>query len=420
MRRSLFSVGVIGASLAACADSTGTTAPPMARLVTNASAAHAEVVPNEYVVVLRTDGAGVAAEANHVRALGGTVLSEWKEGLIGLGIRIPASKLDAVRRHPNVAHVEGSQIYRTTAQLPCLNPGVLLGCPWGWDRVSDRTLPLNNLKAAYPNAGTGVKIYVIDTGINPAHTEFTGRAFYLFDEVGNDPVADDCNGHGTHVAGTAAGAHYGFATTASVYASRVLNCTGSGTTIDVIDGINRVTADHLPGQKAVANMSLGGGLSAAMNAAVAASVADGVVYAVAAGGSNSDACLFSPGSEPTANTIAATGNDPGMATPPAFPDQESSSSNHGPCVDGYAPGKNILSAWWPGNNAIAIVSGTSTSSPHFAGVAAVYLANNPPKTPGQVATAIWGYATAGVVQNIGPGSPNRLLHNSVPSVAFRP
>ncbi|MBV6522399.1 MAG: Extracellular serine proteinase [Gemmatimonadaceae bacterium] len=420
MLRKVLGITALGALVAACADSTGSTGEPLARLVSNSASVNAELVPNEYVVVLKSDGGSVASEAAKVRRLGGVVLSEWTEGLIGLAIRIPASKLDAVRRNPNVAYVEQSQMYHTNAQKPCLNPGALFGCSWGWDRVSDRTLPLNNLKAFYPNAGTGVKIYVIDTGINPTHTEFTGRAYYLYDEVGNDPVAADCHGHGTSVASMAAGINYGFAEDATIYASRVLDCSGNGTTTDVIDGINRVTTDHLAGQGAVANMSLGGGYSAAMNAAVAASVADGVVYAVAAGNSDDDACFYSPASEPSANTIGATGNDPGFATPPAAPDEEAYYSNHGTCLDGYAPGTNILGAWYTSNTAAVIISGTSMAAPHFAGVAAVYLGNFPGKTPTQVRNAIWNYATNGVVQLIGPGSPNKLLHNSRPSVNFDP
>lgn len=418
MLRHVFSSALLAALATACADSVGLTGTPLARLDMNASAMGAELVPNEYVVVLKTDGAGVGAEANKIRALGGVVISEWTEGLVGLGIRLPASKLDAVRRNPNVAWVEASQVFHAAAQVPCLNPGIAGGCPWGWDRVSDRILPLNNLKATYPNAGTGVKIYVIDTGINPTHTEFGGRAFSLWDEVGNDPVADDCNGHGSHTASTAAGVNYGFAKTATIYASRVLDCAGTGTTPNVLDGINRVTSDHLPWQNAVATANFTSGYSAAVNAAVAASVADGVVYAVAAGNANLDACLFSPGSEPSANTIGATGVDPGAATPPASPDQEAAYSNHGTCLDGYAPGTNILGAWW--NSGSVLVSGTSSASAHFAGIAAVYLGNNPGKTPAQVGAALWSYSTKGVVTTIGAGSPNKLLHNSVPSVAFTP
>ncbi|MEP7344983.1 MAG: S8 family peptidase [Gemmatimonadaceae bacterium] len=420
MLRKILCITAVGALATACSDNTGSTGAPLARLVSNSSAVNAEIVPNEYVVVLKTDGAGVAAEAGRIRALGGTVLSEWNEGLIGMGIRIPASKLDAVRRNPNVAYVEAVQMYHADAQQPCVNPGFLFGCSWGWDRVSDRSLPLNNLKAHYPNGGVGVKIYDIDTGILLTHTEFTGRANYLFDEVGNDPIADDCNGHGTYTASIAAGINYGFADDAQIWASRVLDCNGNGTTIDVIDGINRVTSDHLAGQPAVANMSLGGGVSVAMNAAVAASVADGVTYAVSAGNNNTDACFQSPASEPSANTLGATGNDPGFATPPAFPDQEANYSNHGTCLDGYAPGTNILGAWFTSTTAGVIGSGTSMSAPHFAGIAAVYLANNPGKTPTQIHNAIWNYATSGAVQMIGPGSPNKLLHNSVPSVAFTP
>lgn len=418
-RRSI-QIAAIGALATACADTTGTTGAPLARLVTTASAVNAEIVPNEYVVVLKTDGAGVASEANRVRSLGGIVLAEWKEGLIGLGVRIPASKLDAVRRNPNVAYVEQSQIYRADQQIPCLNPGSLFGCSWGWDRVSDRTLPLNQLQARYPNGGQGVKIYDLDTGILLTHQEFSGRANYLFDEIGNDPVAADCNGHGTYTASIAAGINYGFADDAQIWADRVLDCNGMGTTTQVISGVNRVTTDHLAGQPAVANMSLGGGFSAALNGAVAASVADGVTYSVAAGNSTVDACTFSPASEPSANTLAATGNDPGFAAPPAAPDEQAIYSNFGVCVDGFAPGTNILGGWFTSNTAAVLAQGTSASSPFFAGIAAVYLANNPGKTPTQIHNAIWNYATNGVVTNLSPGTPNKLLHNSIPSVNFTP
>lgn len=419
MHRHFIPVSALVALVAACADSTPSEGAPLARLVANSSAINAELVPNEYIVVLKNAG-DVTGQARRVNGLGGHVLSQWREGLVGLGIRIPAAKLDAVRSHPAVAYVEQVQMYHADVLYPCLSPGSLFGCPWSQNRISDRLLPMDGMKSRYPNGGVGVTVYGIDTGILITHTEFSGRASYLWDEVGNDAIADDCNGHGTHTASSMIGINYGMADDAMVKASRVLNCAGSGTTTDVIDGINRVTADHLPGQNAVANMSLGGGFSAAMNAAVAASVADGVVYFVAAGNSNADACLYSPASEASANTVGATGSYPDANIPPLSPDMEASYSNHGTCLEGYAPGTNVLGAWYTSTTAAATASGTSMASPTAAGVAAVYLGNNPGKTPAQVKAALWGYATSGVVTSIGPGSPNKLIHNSKPAVLFNP
>lgn len=418
MNRKFLSVAVGALVVAACSDSTGTQGAPLARDVTNSAALNVELVPNEYVIVLKaTDAAGVAAEASKIRALGGLVTHQWTEGLVGLGVRMSATKLEAVRRNPNVAFVEQSQMFHASAQVPCTNPGSLFGCPWGWDRVSDRSLPLNNLKAQYPFKGQGVAFYSIDTGVNAAHQEFTGRYNSLWDSFDNDNDANDvCNGHGSHTSSTAVGTLYGFATMSQLYAVRVLGCAGSGTTLQVIDGVNRVTAHHVSGP-AVANMSLGGGIDAALDAAVTASIADGIVYSVAAGNSNVDACNTSPARVPNAETLGATGNDPSFTAPPAFPDQRANYSNFGTCLDGFAPGTNILGAYVPNPTSAAIAQGTSMAAPHMAGVALVYLSQNPTKTPAQVHNAVWNYSTAGVVTNPGAGSPNRLLHNSVPSVA---
>ncbi len=417
MKKSLLAVAALAA--VACSDGTGTQGAPLAKLVTNSASMNAELVPNEYVVVLKKmDAAGVAAEANKARAAGALVTHVWTEGLIGFGIKAPAMKLDAIRRSANVAFVQQSQVFHADAQVACVNPGSLFGCPWGWDRVSDRTLPLNNLKAQYPFKGQGVTFYSIDTGVNAAHQEFTGRYNSLWDSINNDADANDvCNGHGSHTSSTAAGTLYGFATMSTIWASRVLDCSGSGTTLTVIDGVNRVTAHHAAGVPAVANMSLGGGADAALDAAVNASIADGIVYAVSAGNSSIDACLFSPARVPNAETLGATGSYPDGAIPPASPDLRASYSNFGTCLDGFAPGTNILGAYQPNPTSAAIASGTSMASPHFAGVALVYLSKNPTKTPAQVHTAIWNYSTVGVVGNPGAGSINRLLHNSIPSVA---
>ena len=220
-------------------------------------------------------------------------------------------------------------------------------------------------------------------------------------------TADDCNGHGTHVAGTVGGATYGVAKGVSLVAVRVLNCSGSGTTAGVIAGIDWVTADHQAGQPAVANMSLGGGASTALDDAVRRSIADGVTYSIAAGNGflglfAQNACNSSPARVAEAITVSATDNT----------DRKPSWANIGSCVDLFAPGINILSAWYTGISATNIISGTSMATPHVTGVSALYVEGNLGATPQQVRDAIVNNATTGVVSNAGTGSPNRLLFSS--------
>jgi hypothetical protein len=275
------------------------------------------------------------------------------------------------------------------------------GADWGLDRMDQRALPLNG-SYTYQADGTGVTAYIIDTGINFTHSEFGGRASTGVDEMTPGGSAADCNGHGTHVAGTVGGATYGVAKNVKLVAVRVLDCTGSGTSSGAIAGIDWVTAHRsLP---AVANMSLGGVFSQAMNDAVARSVAAGVVYAVAAGNSAADACATSPASAPDAITVGATD-----AT-----DLFASFSNFGSCVKLNAPGVSITSAWIGSDAAIATASGTSMASPHVAGAVAVYLQQNSSATPAQVRAALTGGATSNVIQAIGTGTPNLLLFSPVP------
>jgi subtilisin family serine protease len=243
-----------------------------------------------------------------------------------------------------------------------------------------------------------VTAYVIDTGIRFSHSQFNGRATSGFDAV-DGGSADDCNGHGTHVAGTIGGSTYGVAKGVTLVAVRVLSCSGSGTTSGVISGVNWVTSNHQAGRPAVANMSLGGGVSTALDTAVRNSIADGVTYAIAAGNSNANACNASPARVSTALTIGATDSS----------DRRASFSNFGTCVDWFAPGVSITSAWWTSNTATNTISGTSMATPHTAGVAALYLQTSPTASPATVRSALVANATAGVVVNRGNGSPNALL-----------
>ncbi|WP_327127346.1 S8 family peptidase [Streptomyces sp. NBC_01727] len=268
---------------------------------------------------------------------------------------------------------------------------------WGLDRI-DQTETAGDHAYTYPDsAGDGVTAYVIDTGVRVTHKEFEGRASSGFDAVDNDDSADDGNGHGTHVAGTIAGATFGVAKKAKIVAVRVLDDSGSGTTEQVVAGIDWVTAHHEG--PSVANMSLGGGADPALDAAVQKAIASGVTFAVAAGNESADAGEGSPARVPEAITVASSTVD----------DEQSSFSNYGPVVDIYAPGSDITSSWNDSDDATNTISGTSMATPHVVGAAAVYLAGHPDATPAEVATALTDGATPDAISNATEGTPNKLL-----------
>ncbi|MFI5754856.1 S8 family serine peptidase [Streptomyces sp. NPDC051569] len=268
---------------------------------------------------------------------------------------------------------------------------------WGLDRI-DQTATTGDNTYTYPaGAGEGVTAYVIDTGVRITHEDFEGRAAYGYDAVDNDDSADDGYGHGTHVAGTIAGAAHGVAKKANIVSVRVLDDTGYGTTEQVVAGIDWVTANHQG--PSVANMSLGGGADEALDAAVRNAIASGVTFAVAAGNETSDARLSSPARVEEALTVASSTVD----------DQQSYFSNYGSLVDLYAPGSNITSDWNDSDTATNTISGTSMATPHVVGAAALYLAAHPDATPAEVATALTGGATPDVITNATAGTANRLL-----------
>ncbi|MFF4245796.1 S8 family peptidase [Streptomyces sp. NPDC001822] len=268
---------------------------------------------------------------------------------------------------------------------------------WGLDRI-DQAETAGDGAYTYPDAaGDGVTAYVIDTGVRVTHTDFGGRATSGFDAVDNDDDADDGNGHGTHVAGTIAGSAYGVAKKAKIVAVRVLDDAGSGTTEQVVAGIDWVTANHKG--PSVANMSLGGGADPALDAAVQKAIASGVTFAVAAGNESSDAGEGSPSRVPEAITVASSTKD----------DEQSSFSNFGSVVDIYAPGSDITSAWNESDDATNTISGTSMATPHVVGAAAVYLGGHPDATPEAVATALTGGATPDAIGNATEGTANKLL-----------
>ncbi len=348
----------------------------------------ATAVDGRYIVVL-DDASATAAAADRAREDGGTVVREL--GTFGGYVaRLSASELTEVRQDPAVAYVEQDAVVRATdTQSPAT---------WGLDRIDQRDLPLNNAYT-YNATGAGVRAYIIDTGILATHTQFSGRTAPGYSAINDGRGTTDCNGHGTHVSGTVGGSTYGVAKAVTLVPVRVLDCQGSGTNSGVIAGMNWVAGNA--SRPAVANMSLGGGASQAVDDAVARMTSAGVTVAVAAGNENQNACNVSPARAASAITTGATTNT----------DARSSFSNYGSCVDVFAPGSNITSSWYTSTTATNTISGTSMASPHVAGVAALYLQGNPSASPATVTSAITGTATTGKVTNAGSGSPNRLLYS---------
>ena len=360
-----------------------------------ASAGARTADPNRYIVVLE-DGAGSssAVARDHARRYGVRERHVYATALKGYAAVIPADRLASVRRDSRVAYVEQDRLVRAdTTQT---------GATWGIDRIDQRNRPLTGT-FTYTNTGSGVTAYIIDTGLRPTHSEFGGRAVSDLDFV--EPAyqndGKDCNGHGTHVGGTVGGSAYGVAKGVSLVGVRVLDCGGFGYISEIVAGVNWVTANA--SAPAVANMSLGGGASSALDTAVRNSIAAGVSYAIAAGNGNAggraqDACKYSPARVSTAMTISATTSS----------DAKASWANYGNCVDWFAPGVGITSAWHSSDSATNTISGTSMATPHAAGVAALYLQSNASATPSMVRDALFNNATPSKVSSSKTAN-NRLL-----------
>ncbi|HEY9388468.1 MAG TPA: S8 family peptidase, partial [Mycobacteriales bacterium] len=377
---------------AAPATAGAATAPEKAVLVPHG----ATPVTGSYIVVLK-DGTAASsavgsASATLARRYGGTVTTNYGSALHGFAAHLSATQARRLAADPAVAYVEQDAVVSLDATQT--------NATWGLDRVDQRSLPLNGTYV-FNTTASNVDAYIIDTGIRTTHVDFGGRAHKVFDSVGDGQNGNDCNGHGTHVAGTVGGNTFGIAKGVQLFAVRVLNCSGSGTTSGVIAGINFVTSNH--SGPSVANMSLGGGISTSLDNAVANSIASGVTYAIAAGNSNTSACNSSPARVAAAITVAATDIN----------DNRASFSNFGSCVDIFAPGVSITSDWRTSDTATNTISGTSMATPHVTGAAALYLATHTSASPATVRNALVNGATVGVVRNPGSGSPNRLLFTLV-------
>ncbi len=387
----VIALGLLAAALTACSDVPPTSAPVALSPTTSSASRGSDPIPDSYIVVFKESVSDVDAASNDLATKsGGRVKHTYRFALKGMAIQLPAAAAAALANDPRVERVEQDQTMSIST--------VQTGATWGIDRIDQRALPLSGTYV-YNADGTGVTVYIIDTGINFTHSEYAGRASTGVDEITVGGTAADCNGHGSHVSGTVGGTTYGVAKKVKLVAVRVLDCSGSGSTSGVVAGIDWVTGNKvLP---AAANMSLGGGFSATLNAAVDRSTAAGITYAIAAGNSTADACNSSPASAASSITVGATD----------ITDAFAYFSNFGTCVHINGPGVDITSAWIGSTTATNTISGTSMATPHVAGTAALYLQVNPAATPSQVRSALTSNATANAIAGVPSGTPNLLLYS---------
>jgi subtilisin family serine protease len=389
-------LGTLALTLSACHDVAAPTSndveimqsegPPLTSQSANA-------IPDEYIVVFEEGTTDPTGRANALaKAHGADLHHTFTRALPGFSAHMSAQAAEALRSDPSVALVEPDRVVTIAG-------GVQTGAPWGLDRLDQASATLDG-NYSYPSSGTGVNVYIIDTGIRRTHTQFGGRVVPAFSVINDAYGADGCQWHGTHVAGVVGAAAYGVAKDVTLHSVRVTDCTAATVVSNVIAGVDWVTNNHR--SPSVAVLSLSTGLSLSLNAAVQNSINSGVTYVVAAGNNSADACNYSPASTSGALTVAAiTGQD-----------AQASYTNVGGCVDLYAPGTQIYAPVNTDDNAVALYSGTSQSAGFVAGAAALYLEANPGASPAQVSQAIISGVTAGAVTGLTGATPNRILRVS--------
>ena len=386
--RILFAVTV-----AVCASAAPAQIKPVNPPATHVFAPSKPIV-GRYIVVFKDSVGNPASEvANIMRGLNGSVHHTYTSALKGFSVTLPDTALQAIRNNPLVDYIEQDQTVSLNQVASPQNQAT-----WGLDRIDQVDSPLDS-QYFFNTTGAGVNAFIIDTGIRSDHVEFTGRLKPGYNAIADTNGTNDCNGHGTHVAGTVGGTTWGVAKGVSLIPVRVLDCNGSGTSSGVIAGID--WAANNTARPAAANLSLGGGLSTALNAAVAGAVSKGITMVVAAGNSSADACNYSPASEPSAITVGATTSSDAMA----------SYSNYGKCVDIFGPGSGITSAWSTSATATNTISGTSMATPHVTGVAVLALAVNSTASPAAVTSFLTSNATLNRLSLLGTGSPNLLVYS---------
>lgn len=353
----------------------------------------ADTRSSEFIIVFE-DKVSRTASNKIIADAGGELIRTFARVFNGSVVFGTFTKMKALAKNPNVLFVEENLEVTTTA--------IQNSAPWGLDRIDQQALPLNSSFDDGGFQGANTKSYVVDSGIDPTNTDFEGRVTSGYDAVQDGVGTGDCNGHGTHVAGTIGSKTFGVAKKTSLIPVRVLDCAGSGYNSSVIAGLNWIAGNYVPGEPAVVNMSLGGPTSSALDEAVENLISRGITVVVAAGNNNLDACNYSPARTPAAITVGATTDV----------DARASYSNYGTCLDIFAPGTDIPSTWL-GANFYAIISGTSMAAPHVAGVIVRFLGQYPGLTPTQVINSIKTSSTKNLVTSAGTGSPNRLLYLTV-------
>ncbi|MFD1828611.1 S8 family peptidase [Streptomyces desertarenae] len=412
-RRSRIAVGAALAALVlagTAAATAGAASPgPEAPLGAVRGADAPDAVDGEYIVVLKESGsaartlrapAGVREKAEELTgSLGGETRRTYSAALKGFSVEATEKQARRLAAHPDVAYVEANRTERGDDLPAGLGARDVQVAPaWGLDRIDQRDLPLD-AAYAYGTEASNVTAYIVDSGINIAHEDFEGRASYGYNFVDGTRTASDCHGHGTHVAGTVGSATHGVAKGVELVAVKVLDCENSGTTEGVLAGYDWVARNAV--RPAVANVSIGGSAGDAKDAAVRKMVQAGITVSVSAGNKAAPACDQSPAREPSVITVAATTRE----------DARASWSNHGSCVDLFAPGASVLSLGIGSTTATKTMSGTSMAAPHVTGAAALYLSEHPAATPAAVTKALLDAASAGRVAGPGTGSPNRLLYS---------